>query len=107
LTRAWPASTGRPGYHPAILLKIYLNGYLHRVPSSHRPEQQANGNLELIWLTGQAAPDFKTLADFRRGNAEAIRATCCQFVVLCRGLGLLAGGEVALDGSKAQGGQQL
>lgn len=99
-TRAHPAATGRPGYHPAILLKIYLYGYLHRVPSSRRLEQEASRNLELIWLTGQLAPDFKTLADFRRDNAEAIRAACRQFAVLCRGLGLLASGEVALDGSK-------
>jgi transposase len=97
---AQPAATGRPAYHPAVLLKIYLYGYLHRVPSSRRLEQEAQRNLELIWLTGQLAPDFKTIADFRRDNAEAIRATCRQFVVLCRGLGLLAGGEVALDGSK-------
>jgi transposase len=99
-TRAQPAATGRPAYHPAILLKIYLYGYLHRVPSSRRLEREAGRNLELIWLTGQLAPDFKTLADFRRDNAEAIRDTCRQFVLLCRSLGLLAGGEVALDGSK-------
>src|SRR3954447_25937827 len=99
-TRAQPAATGRPAYHPAILLKIYLYGYLHRVPSSRRLEREAGRNLELIWLTGQLAPDFKTLADFRRDNAEAIRAACRQFVVLCGGLGLLASGEVALDGSK-------
>jgi transposase len=99
-TRAQPAATGRPAYHPAILLKIYLYGYLHRVPSSRRLEREASRNLELIWLTGQLAPDFKTIADFRRDNAEAIRATCRQFVLLCRSLGLLSGGEVALDGSK-------
>ena len=97
--RAQPAATGRPAYHPAILLKIYLYGYLHRVPSSRRLEREANRNLELIWLTGHLAPDFKTIADFRRDNAAAIRATCRQFVVLCRNLGLLAG-EIALDGSK-------
>jgi transposase len=99
-TRAQPAATGRPAYHPAILLKIYLYGYLHRVPSSRRLEREAGRNLELIWLTGQLAPDFKTIADFRRDNAAAIRATCRQFVVLCRDLGLLAGREVAVDGSK-------
>ena len=98
-TRAQPAATGRPAYHPAILLKIYLYGYLHRVPSSRRLEREANRNLEMIWLTGHLAPDFKTIADFRRDNAAAIRATCRQFVVLCRNLGLLAG-EIALDGSK-------
>jgi transposase len=97
---ARPAATGRPAYHPATLLRIYLYGYLHRVPSSRRLEQETRRNLELIWLTGQLTPDFKTIADFRRHNAEGIRATCNQFVVLCRGLGLLAGGEVALDDSK-------
>jgi transposase len=99
-TRAQPATTGRPAYHPAILLKIYLYGYLHRVPSSRRLEREAGRNLELIWLTGQLVPDFKTIADFRRDNAAAIRATCRQFVALCRDLGLLAGREVAVDGSK-------
>ena len=88
-TRAQPAATGRPAYHPAILLKIYLYGDLHRVPSSRRLKREAGRNLELIWLTGQLAPDFKTLADFRRDNAEAIRDTCRQFVLLCRSLGLL------------------
>lgn len=97
---AQPAATGRPAYHPAILLKIYLYGYLHRVPSSRRLEQEAHRNLELIWLTGKLAPDFKTIADFRRDNTDAIRATCREFVALCRGLGLLAAGEVAVDGSK-------
>jgi transposase len=97
---ARPAATCRPAYHPATLLRIYLYGYLHRVPSNRRLEQETRRNLELIWLTGRLTPDFKTIADFRRHNAEGIRATCKQFVVLCRGLGLLAGGEVALDGSK-------
>ncbi len=83
-TRAQPAATGRPAYHPAILLKIYLYGHLHRVPSSRRLEREAGRNLELIWLTGQLAPDFKTIADFRRDNAAAICATCRQFVALCR-----------------------
>ena len=95
-----PEVTGRPAYHPATLLKIYIYGYLNRVPSSRRLERETQRNLELIWLTGQLAPDFKTIADFRRDNAAAIRATCRQFVVLCRDLGLLAGNEVAVDGSK-------
>jgi transposase len=85
---ARPAATGRPAYHPATLLRIYLYGYLHRVPSSRRLEQETRRNLELIWLTGQLTPDVKTIADFRRHNAEGIRAICTQFVVLCRGLGL-------------------
>jgi transposase len=95
-----PASTGRPGYHPATLLKLYLYGYLNQVASSRRLEREAGRNVEVMWLTGRLAPDFKTIADFRRDNGPAIQATCAQFVVLCRQIGLLAGGVVALDGSR-------
>ncbi len=95
-----PAGTGRPGYHPATLLKIYLYGYLNQVASSRRLEREAGRNIELMWLTGRLAPDFKTIADFRRNNGSAIQAACAQFVVLCRHLGLLTGGVVALDGSR-------
>jgi transposase len=95
-----PAATGRPGYHPATLLKLYLYGYLNQVASSRRLEREAGRNVELMWLTGRLAPDFKTIADFRRDNGPAIQAACRQFVVLCRQLGLLAGGVVALDGSR-------
>jgi transposase len=95
-----PASTGRPGYHPALLLKLYLYGYLNQVQSSRRLEREAGRNVELMWLTGRLAPDFKTIADFRRHNGEAIRATCRQFVSLCRQVGLLAGGVIAIDGSR-------
>ena len=84
-----PASTGRPGYHPGLLLKLYLYGYLNQVQSSRRLEREAGRNVELMWLTGRLAPDFKTIADFRRHNGEAIRATCRQFVGLCRQFGLL------------------
>src|SRR3981081_2966937 len=83
-----PAATGRPAYHPSTLLKIYLYGYLNRVQSSRRLEREAQRNIELMWLTGRLAPDFKTIADFRKDNGEAIRAVCSQFVVLCRQLGL-------------------
>ena len=82
-----PASTGRPAYHPSTLLKIYLYGYLNRVQSSRRLEREAQGNVELMWLTGRLAPDFKTIANFRRDNGAAIRAACAQFMVLCRQLG--------------------
>src|SRR6201987_4194531 len=82
-----PAATGRPAYHPATLLKIYLYGYLNRVQSSRRLERETQRNIELMWLTGRLAPDFKTIADFRRDNGVAIRAACGQFVVLCRELG--------------------
>ena len=98
--RAVPAETGRPGYHPVVLLKLYLYGYLNRIPSSRRLEREAERNLELVWLTGRLAPDFKTIADFRRDNGPAIRATCRQFVLVCRKLGLFTEALVAIDGSK-------
>jgi transposase len=97
---AGPAATGRPGYHPAVLLKLYLYGYLNQVQSSRRLEREAGRNVEVMWLTGKLAPDVKTIADFGRDHGSAIRAACAQFVVLCRQLGLLAGGTVALDGSR-------
>src|SRR5215468_2538116 len=95
-----PETTGRPAYHPATLLKIYLYGYLNRVQSSRRLEREAQRNIELMWLTGRLAPDFKTIADFRKDNGAAIRAVCSQFVVLCRELGLFTRAVVAIDGSK-------
>jgi len=95
-----PETTGRPAYHPATLLKIYLYGYLNRVQSSRRLEREAQRNTELMWLTGRLAPDFKTIADFRKDNGEAIRAVCSQFVVLCRQLGLFTRAVVAIDVSK-------
>lgn len=98
--RAEPAATGRPAYSPATLLKIYVYGYLNRVQSSRRLEAEAQRNLELIWLTGRLAPDFKTIADFRRDNGEAIRKVCKEFVLLCRRMKLFTDGIVAIDGSK-------
>src|SRR3954449_629758 len=95
-----PAATGRPGYHPSTLLKIYLYGYLNRVQSSRRLEREAQRNIELMWLTGRLAPDFKTIANFRKDNGPAIRATCRRFVLLCRELGLLSEASVAIDSSK-------
>ncbi|EFL90921.1 IS1182 family transposase [Ahrensia sp. R2A130] len=97
---AGAADTGRPGYHPSVLLKIYIYGYLNRIHSSRRLECEAGRNVEVMWLTGRLAPDFKTIADFRRDNGSAIRKVCRQFVGLCRQIGLLSGGEVAIDGSK-------
>ncbi|MBL4725718.1 MAG: transposase [Rhizobiaceae bacterium] len=94
------AATGRPGYHPSILLKIYVYGYLNRIQSSRRLELEAGRNVELMWLTGRLAPDFKTIADFRRDNSKAIRKVCSQFVALCRQVGLLNSAVVAIDGSK-------
>jgi transposase len=95
-----PESTGRPAYHPATLLKIYLYGYLNRIQSSRRLEREAQRNIELMWLTGRLMPDFKTIADFRRDNGPAIRAACAQFVVLCRQFNLFTRAVVAIDGSK-------
>jgi len=95
-----PEVTGRPAYHPATLLKIYIYGYLNRIQSSRRLERETQRNLELIWLTGRLMPDFKTIADFRRDNGPAIRAACAQFVVLCRRLNLFTRAVVAIDGSK-------
>ena len=95
-----PAATGRPAYHPSVLLKLYIYGYLNRVHSSRRLEREAGRNLELIWLLGRLAPDHKTIADFRKDNGPAIKKVCAQFVELCRQMGLLAQASVAIDGSK-------
>ena len=97
---ATPEATGRPGYHPATLLKLYIYGYLNQVSSSRRLERECQRNLEVMWLVGRLAPDFKTIADFRRDNGPAIRATCRQFVALCRQLDLFAEAIVAIDGSR-------
>jgi transposase len=98
--RAIAQATGRPGYHPATLLKIYIYGYLNRVQSSRRLEREAQRNIELMWLTGRLAPDFKTIADFRKDNGAAIRQVCREFVQLCRRLDLFSQALVAIDGSK-------
>jgi transposase len=95
-----PLATGRPGYHPGTMLKIYIYGYLNRIPSSRRLERECQRNIELIWLTGKLAPDHKTIADFRKDNGKAIREVCRAFVLLCRQLNLLGEASVAIDGSK-------
>src|ERR687885_1550129 len=95
-----PEATGRPSYHPAVLLKLYIYGYLNRVQSSRRLEREAARNVELMWLTGQLVPDHKTIADFRKDNGSAIRQVCTRFVALCREMGMLSGTSVAIDGSK-------
>ena len=94
------AVTGRPGYHPATLLKLYVYGYLNRVQSSRRLEREASRNLELLWLLGRLAPDHKTIADFRKDNGPSLKKVCARFVELCREMGLLATASVAIDGSK-------
>src|SRR6516165_9542955 len=95
-----PAATGRPSYHPSVLLKIYVYGYINQIASSRRLEREARRNVELMWLTGRLAPDFKTIADFRKDNGPAIRATCRRFIEMCRRLNLFAHAVAAIDGSK-------
>src|SRR5450432_2319594 len=95
-----PEVTGRPAYHPAVLLKLYIYGYLNRVQSSRRLEREAGRNVEVMWLAGRLVPDHKTIADFRKDNDRAIRQVCARFVALCRTLGLLTQASVAIDGSK-------
>src|SRR3984893_7792787 len=94
-----PAATGRPAYHPSMLLKIYLYRYLNRVQSSRRLERETQRNIELMWLTGRLMPDFKTIADFRKDNGPAIRGACRQFIALCRQQGLFAHAVAAIDAS--------
>src|ERR1700730_7671632 len=95
-----PEDTGRPSYHPSLLLKLYIYGYLNRVQSSRRLEREALRNVEVMWLTGRLAPDHKTIADFRKDNSGAIRQVCARFIMLCRRLDLFADVSVAIDGSK-------
>ena len=95
-----PAVTGRPAYHPSVLLKLYIYGYLNRVQSSRRLEREAGRNFEVMWLLGRLVPDHKTVADFQKDNGRAIRKVCARFVELCREMGLLAKASVAIDGSK-------
>ena len=98
--RSVPATTGRPPYDPRDLLKLYVYGYLNEVRSSRRLERECSRNVEVMWLLGRLAPDFKTIADFRRDNGTAIVGTCRAFVVFCRDQGLFTARLVALDGSK-------
>jgi transposase len=98
--RTQPNDTGRPAYHPSTMLKLFVYGYLNRVQSSRRLEIEAQRNVELMWLTGRLAPDFKTIADFRKDNGVAIRLVCREFVMLCKKLNLFANAFVAIDGSK-------
>ncbi len=95
-----PKETGRPAYHPAVMLKIYVYGYINRVQSSRRLERECQRNVEAMWLTGCLAPDFKTIADFRKDNGTAIRKVCREFIVVCGRAGVLTATAVAIDGSK-------
>ena len=95
-----PEATGRPSYHPSLLLKLYIYGYLNRVQSSRRLEREAGRNVEVMWLLGRLVPDHKTIADFRKDNGPALRRVCARFVELCREMGLVTTASVAIDGSK-------
>ena len=95
-----PEATGRPSYHPSVLLKLYIYGYLNRVQSSRRLEREAGRNIEVMWLTGRLVPDHKTIADFRKDNCQAISQVCARFIMLCRQLELFVGTSVVIDGSK-------
>lgn len=95
-----PLATGRPAYDPADVLKLYLYGYLHRIRSSRRLEAECQRNVEVMWLLSRLAPDFRTIADFRRDNGDAFKAVCRSFVRFCRQVGLMSGELVAIDGSQ-------
>ncbi|MBU2180792.1 MAG: IS1182 family transposase [Gammaproteobacteria bacterium] len=92
--------TGRPGYHPATMLKLYIYGYLNRVQSSRRLEKEAYRNVELMWLLERLTPDFKTIADFRKNNNKGIKNACRAFIDLCRQMQMFTDVTVAIDGSK-------
>jgi len=98
-----PAATGRPAYHPSTMLKLFIYGYLNRIQSSRRLEREAGRNVELMWLLGRLAPDFKTIADFRKNNGKGIRKVCSEFVQICRKLELFSDAVIAIDGSKFKG----
>jgi transposase len=95
-----PAATGRPAYHPSVLLKLYIYCYLNPIQSSRRLQREAQRNIELMWLTGPLKPEFETIANFRKENGKSIRNVCRQFVVLCQQLDLFADAVVAIDGSR-------
>ena len=98
--RVEPSNTGRPGYRPSTLLKLYIYGYINRIQSSRRLERETQRNVEVMWLLGRLQPDFKTIADFRKDNGEAIQQACREFVEICRKLGLFSKSMIAIDGSK-------
>ena len=100
--RAEAAETGRPGYDPRDLLKLYLYGYLQQIRSSRRLELECRRNIELMWFLGRLAPDHKTIAEFRRMHREGVTAAGAELVRLARSVGLVKGEWVAIDGSKFQ-----
>ena len=101
-----PCETGRPSYHPSVLLKIYIYGYLNRIQSSRRLERECQRNVELMWLTGRLAPDFKTIADFRRDSGKGIRNACRQFVMMLPATEAAGACERGGRWQQVQGGQQ-
>ena len=101
--RSVPASTGRPGYAPGDLLKLYIYGYLNRVRSSRKLERECGRNVEVMWLLRKLRPDYKTIADFRKDNRQAFKAVFKAFNLLCREMGLFGGELIAVDGSKFKG----
>jgi transposase len=100
-----PEATGRPAYHPATMLKIYVYGLHQPDQSSRRLERETTPNVEMMWLTGRLTPDFKTIADFGKDNGAAIGSGCREFVGLCRSLKLFTHAIVAIGDSRVQGGQ--
>ncbi|MDR9420014.1 transposase, partial [Gracilimonas sp.] len=99
-THARLSGTGRPPYRPQDLLKLYVYGYLHKIRSSRGLERETHRNIELMWLLGRLQPDFKTIADFRKNNSEALKGVCGEFILLCKRMNLFGGELVAIDGSK-------
>jgi len=95
-----PNDKGRPPYHPAAMLKLYVYGYVNRIRSSRCIEREARRNIEVMWLMQKLTPDFKTIADFRRDNGVAIKQVCIEFTVLCKRLGLLGGELISVDSAK-------
>jgi transposase len=98
--RAELEETGRPPYHPRDMLKLYIWGYLNRVRSSRCLEKESHRNVEVMWLIKKLNPDFKTIADFRRDNREALRKVYKEFTLVCKGVGLFGGELISIDGSK-------
>ena len=98
--KTMPADTGRPGYHPSTMLKLFVYGYLNRIQSTRRLEREAGRNVELMWLLERLVPDFKTIADFRKDNGKGIKNTCRAFIGLCRQMNMFTDVIVAIDGSK-------
>jgi len=98
--RVEPCDTGRPGYRPTTLLKLYIYGYLNRISTSRRLENETHRNIEVMWLLGRLQPDHKTIAKFRKDNGEAIQQACSEFVEICRKMEMFSQSMIAIDGSK-------